>query len=148
MAILNNSVIKESQLQSLETRILAGTNGVDLDYLGYDHTDTDASIIKKRDKANVNRVLFWLASKKDDYVRESFKGGVLYSLLGVLCNTTNLSEWEQTITSRFNSAFANDMNIMYLKLYTDKNYKKITVTMIVKDLVESSIFTVSTEASV
>lgn len=148
MAILNNSVIKESQLQSLETRILSGTNGVDLNYLGYDHTDTDSSIIKERDKANVNRVLFWLASKKDDYVRESFKGGVLYSLLGVLCNTTNLSEWEQTITSRFNSAFANDMSIVYLKLYTDKNYKKIAVTMVVKDLVESSIFTVSTEASV
>jgi hypothetical protein len=147
MAVLNNSVINDSQLKSLKDRIYYGTNSIDLNYLGYDHTDPDSSIIKKRDEANVNRVLFWLSSKKDDYIRESLKGGVLYSLLGVLCNTTNLTEWEQTITVQFNSAFANDMSLMYIKLYSDKAYRKIIVTMVVKDLVDESVFTVSTEAS-
>lgn len=147
MAVLNNSVIKDSQLKSLKDRIYYGTNSIDLNFRGYDHTDPDSSIIMKRDKANVNRVLFWLSSKKDDYIRESLKGGVLYSLLGVLCSTTNLSEWEQTITVQFNSAFANDMSLMYIKLYADKNYRKIIVTMVVKDLVDESVFTVSTEAS-
>lgn len=147
MAVLNNSIIKESQIKSLETQIIEGTNNVDLNYLGYDHTDPDTSIVVERDKANVNRVLFWLASKKDDYIRESFKGGILYSLLGTLCSTTNLSEWEQTISTRFNNAFSGDMSIVYLKLYADKNYRKILVTMVVRDIVENSIFTVSTEAT-
>lgn len=147
MAVLNNSVIKESQIKSLETQIIEGTNRLDLNYFGYDHTNPDSGIVVNRDKANVNRVLFWLASKKDDYIRESFKGGILYSLLGTLCNTTNLSEWEQTISSRFNSAFSGDMSIMYIKLYADKNYRRILVTMAVKDIIENSIFTVSTEAT-
>ena len=148
MAVLNTSVINESQLKSIETRILSNSNGVDLNYLGFDHTDTDSKIIKTREEANINRVLFWLASKPDDYIREPLKGGILYSLMGTLCNATNLSEWEQKITSRFNSAFSDDMSLVYLKLYTDRSYKKIIVTMVVKDIVENSIFSVSTEATV
>lgn len=147
MAVLNNSVIKESQIKSLEERVYKSTHGVDLNYLGYDSTDKNSKLVLERDKANVNRVLFWLASKKDDYIRESFKGGVLYDLLGVSCSTINLSDWEKIITERFNDSFSNDMQLMYLKLTADKNYKKIIVNMVVRDIVENSVFTVATEAS-
>lgn len=147
MAVLNSSVINESQIKSLKERVYKSTHGIDLNYLGYDSTDNNSKLVLERDKANVNRVLFWLASKKDDYIRESFKGGVLYELLGVSCNTTNLSDWEKTITERFNESFSSDMQLMYIKLITDKDFKKIIVNMVVRDIVENSVFTVATEAS-
>lgn len=147
MAVLNNSVIKESQIKSLEERVYNATNGIDLSYTGYDSSDSNSKLVLERDKANVNRVLFWLASKRDDYVRESFKGGVLYDLLGVVCNTTNLKDWESIITERFNESFSNDMQLVLVKLSVDKNYKKIIVNMVVRDIVENSVFTVATEAS-
>lgn len=148
MSVLNNSVIKESQIKSLKERVYTATNSIDINYLGFDCFNSNSKIALTRDSANTNRVLFWLSTKKDDYIRESFKGGVLYSLLGVLCNTTNLTEWEKIITEKFNDNFSNDLQLLYLKLTVDKNYKKLTVNMIVKDIVENSVFTVATEASV
>lgn len=150
MSKLNRALVGDLQTTTLKEKIQNSIQGTDLWWLGYDHnsgTNPTTTIVSTNVRANVNRVLLWLASKENDYVREPLKGGVLYNLLGTLNNSTNLSQWEDLIKSRFNEEFANDLDLLMLTLTPDPTYKRLYVQMIVRDKVTNKTFPVSTEAS-
>lgn len=146
MSRLNRSLIDDVQSKTLEERIESAVNGIDVDYLGFDKSDPKSTFIKTGTDANVNRVLFWLSSKRKDYVREEFKGGILYDLLGQLCSDTNLAEWENAISAKFNEEFSGDLNLVLLRLTADKTYRRLIINMVVQDRVKNVTFPVSTEA--
>lgn len=146
MSRLNRSLIDDVQSKTLEERIESAVNGIDIDYLGFDKSDPKSTFIKTGTDANVNRVLFWLSSKRKDYVREEFKGGILYDLLGQLCSDTNLAEWENAISAKFNEEFSGDLNLVLLRLTADKTYRRLIINMVVQDRVKNVTFPVSTEA--
>lgn len=150
MSKLNRALVGDLQTTTLKEKIQNSIQGTDLWWLGYDHnsgTNPTTTIVSTNVRANINRVLLWLASKENDYVREPLKGGILYNLLGTLSNNTNLSQWEDLIKSRFNEEFANDLDLLLLTLTPDPTYKKLYVQMIVRDKVTNKTFPVSTEAS-
>lgn len=147
MARLNRSIIGELQSQTLKENIEKSLNGVDISYLGKDRLST-RTLVKYGYDAHVNRALFWLSSKRDDYVREDLKGGVLYDLLGILDNSTDLKEWEDIIKNRFNDEFRNDLELIMLNLVMDKKRKTLILNMIIKDTVENKTFPASTEVKI
>lgn len=150
MSKLNKSLISDSQTRTLSERIQNAIQGTDLWWLGYDHNSNQnptQTIVCTNTRAHINRVLLWLASKECDYVREPLKGGILYNLLGTLSHDTNLSTWEDIIKSRFNEEFAQDLDLLLIKLTPDKSYRKLTVQMIVRDKIANKTFPVTTEAS-
>lgn len=141
---LNQSLVGAYQTRDLKENIDRGLNTVDLNYAGFNAASED-SFEKYKMKSHVNRVLLWLASKPYDYVRESFKGGVLYNLLGKLSNDTTVEEWKSTITEKFNEEFSNELSIMLMQINLDKINKKAILKMIVKDNINKLTFTVNTE---
>ena len=145
--MVQNSIIKDIQDKTIGTLIEKTNNGVDINYLGYSSVYRNP-IVKSGTNAHINRVLFWLSSKRDDYVRESFKGGILYDLLNIRCNDEELSSWEQTIKSKFNEEFSGELELVYLKLSSNPKQRKITINMIVRDRLENKTFPVSTEAKI
>ena len=104
MAKLNSSYISDLQSTSLEEKIESSKNSVDLYYEGYDR-NSNIAFEQYGKYAHINRVLLWLSTKPRDYVRSSFTGGILYSLLGQLGNDTNLKSWENDIREKFNEEF-------------------------------------------
>ena len=142
-----NSIINMAQENLLKNLVDTSNNGVDINYLGYSSLKNN-SIVKKGTNAHVNRVLFWLSSKRDDYVRESFKGGILYDLINIRCTQEELNSWEQTIKTKFNEEFSGELELVYLKLTSNPKQKKITINMIIRDRLENSTFPLSTEAKV
>ena len=145
--MVQNSIIKDIQDKTIGTLIEKTNNGVDINYLGYSAVNRN-SIVKSGTDAHINRVLFWLSSKRDDYVRESFKGGILYDLLNIRCNDEELSSWEQTIKSKFNEEFSGELELVYLKLSSNPKQRKIIINMIVRDRLENKTFPISTEAKI
>lgn len=145
--MVQNSIIKDTQDKTIGTLIEKTNNGVDINYLGYSAVNRN-SIVKSGTDAHINRVLFWLSSKRDDYVRESFKGGILYDLLNIRCNDEELSSWEQTIKSKFNEEFSGELELVYLKLSSNPKQRKIIINMIVRDRLENKTFPISTEAKI
>ena len=145
--MVNNSIIKNTQDKTIVSLIDKSNNGVDINYLGYSSV-LRSPIVKSGTNAHINRVLFWLSSKRDDYVRESFKGGILYDLLNIRCNDEELTSWEQTIKSKFNEEFSGELELIYLKLNSNPKQRKITINMIVRDRLENKTFPVSTEANI
>lgn len=145
--MVNNSIIKNTQDKTIVSLIDKSNNGVDINYLGYSSV-LRSPIIKSGTNAHINRVLFWLSSKRDDYVRESFKGGILYDLLNIRCNDEELTSWEQTIKSKFNEEFSGELELVYLKLNSNPKQRKITINMIVRDRLENKTFPISTEANI
>lgn len=146
MSRLNTSLAADYQARSLSERMYTSTNGADLSYQGFSRRGTASTPTLYRKAANVNRVLFWLSSKRHDYVRESSKGGVLYSLLGQLCSDTNLKDWERILQDRFNEEFADDMTMMFVRLTADRTYRRLTINMAVRDRLDDTVFPVTTEA--
>lgn len=147
MARLNKSIIGELQSQTLKQKIDTSLNGVDIDYKGRSRVSPD-TLVKNGYSAHINRALFWLSSKRDDYIRESFKGGVLYDLLGVLGNDTNLKDWEEIIRNKFNEEFSNDLELMVINLSMNKQRKMLSITMIIRDVIKNRTFPVSMEAKI
>lgn len=145
--MVNNSIIKNTQDKTIVSLIDKSNNGVDINYLGYSSI-LRSPIIKSGTNAHINRVLFWLSSKRDDYVRESFKGGILYDLLNIRCTDEELTSWEQTIKSKFNEEFSGELELVYLKLSSNPKQRKITINMIVRDRLENKTFPISTEANI
>lgn len=148
MARLNKSLINDLQSFTFEEKVEDSQVGLDINYLGYDKNIPNLKFLKYGTDANVNRVLFWLGSKKTDFVREPNKGGVLYELIGSLSNNTNLKEWESGIKDKFNQEFSDDMQILVLNLSANHKLKKLTINMIVMDKVTNRTFPVGTEASI
>ena len=147
MPKLNKSIIGELQDLSLKDKIDRSHRGVDIDFQGANSLNIEG-LVKIGYDAHINRAFLWLASKRNDYVRESFKGGVLYDLLGILDSNTNLTYWEDTIKRRFNDEFSNDLELLTLKLTMDKTRRKLTLNMIVKDNLENKTFPASTEVKI
>ena len=143
--MVQNSIIKNVQEKTIKTLVDNINNGVDINYLGYSSIG-NRPIVKQGTDAHVNRVLFWLSSKRDDYIRESFKGGILYDLLNIRCNDEELTSWEQTIKEKFNDEFSGELELVYLKLTSNPKQKKIIINMIVRDKLENKTFPISTEA--
>lgn len=149
MSRLNKSLIGDIQsTPTISSKIDAIPEKYgDINYLGYDSSTKDDSFYLSGNDVYENQVLFWLSSKKGDYVRQPNKGGILYSLLGQLNSDTNLSEWEQDITSAFNEEFGGFLSLMYIKLYTDKSFRRLVITMIVMDNITKKTATITTGAS-
>lgn len=145
--MVNNSIIKNTQDKTIVSLIDKSNNGVDINYLGYSSI-LRSPIIKSGTNAHINRVLFWLSSKRDDYVRESFKGGILYDLLNIRCTDEELTSWEQTIKSKFNEEFSGELELVYLKLSSNPKQRKIIINMIVRDRLENKTFPISMEAKI
>mgnify|MGYP004514823037 CR=1 FL=1 len=149
MANSNSYIASELQTRSFRDKIELTSSGVDFNWRGFDHT---ADSTKKWNNlelrgvdANVNRVLFWLASKPYDYIRSNTRGGVLYELIGGINNDPNTQLWEESIRTGFNTEFSNDLDLLYLNLKLDKSERSLGITMIVRDKITNRTFPVSTE---
>lgn len=137
---LNNRVfLGEKQTLDIKSNLGAMLRSVDLNYQG------GKNLILENRKANVNRVLFWLTSKKLDFVREPSKGGYLYSMMGTLSNTSNLDIMAEQLKVALNSEFAGDLECIYSKLnskFTEKG-RSLEVNLIVRDLLDNNLYTIS-----
>lgn len=147
MAKINRSIIGELQSKTFKEKIDTSLNGVDIDFLGRNRK-SPSLIIKNGYDAHVNRALFWLSSKRDDYIRESFKGGVLYDLLGIIGNNPNLSEWEENIKRRFNEEFSSDLELLLVNLKMNKMKRTLSVNIIVRDKIENRTFPATMEVRI
>lgn len=147
MVRLNSSYISDLQSRDLETKIESSKNTVDLWYEGYDRNNPSRSFEQYGKYSHVNRALLWLASKPRDFVRSSWTGGVLYSLIGQLGSDTNLKEWEDEIMERFNEEFAGDLQLMYITLNIDKKRRVLSINMIVRDAISNEMYPITTEAT-
>ncbi len=148
MARLNKSLVNDLQSKTFEEKLIDSYTGIDFNYLGYDKSNPKSKLVLTGTAANVNRVLFWLSSKKTDYVREPNKGGILYELIGKINNDTNIHAWEEDIIDKFNNEFFGDMQMISLSLTPDKKRNKLVINMIVMDKILNRTFTVGTEASI
>lgn len=142
----NKSLMGDLQTYNLQEKIELASNEVDLNYNGYDVQNPKSVFTQVGYAAHVNRVLFWITSKRNDYVRSSFKGGVIYDILGKLATESNLEYWEKNILQRFNMEFSNDLTLLSVKLSTDKNKRYLKINMVVQDKMSNHTFTVNTEA--
>ena len=145
MPTLNSSYISDAQTRSLDEKVQDTRNTVDLYYQGFDRM-TEESFEKYGMQSHVNRALLWLESKPNDYVRESFKGGVLYGLLAQNSNEPNLREWETLIRDRFNEEFMGDLSLVYVRLSMDKQRRILHINMMVKDNIARLTSTITTQA--
>lgn len=145
MARLNNSLINDNQSRTLSQRVDTLTNTVDLNYNGYSTLNINDSFEKYGVYSHINRVLLWLASKPHDFVRSSLKGGILYSLLGTLQKDSVAQEWEEIIMERFNENFSGELSMLTCKVTFDKQRRKVTVSVVVKDNVNQSVFSLNVE---
>lgn len=119
----------------------------DLSYTGYDRHHLEQPFELNGYPAHVNRVLFWLASKPNDYIRQSYKGGVLYSLLAQKSSEINLAEWKNEIQNRFNQDFGQDLLLTVLDLSLDSKNKTLTLKMVVQDNITKAMIPVTTGVS-
>lgn len=142
----NKSLMSDLQTYDLDKRVEVSTNGIDFNFQGFNSNNDSSELIKYGTDANINRVLFWFSTKRNDYTRSVFKGGILYDLLGELNSNTNLEEWERTIQNRFNDEFSNDLSLLMIKLIPDKMFRKLRINMVVQDRIENRTFPISTEA--
>lgn len=147
MAELNKYLISDSQTKSLEERIEIINNGIDLRLSGYDLQD-GKSIVCTKNEAVINRALFWLTSKEDDFVRNPGHGGTLYDLVGVGITDSNLSAWESSIKDRFNAEFGSELNLIYFKLTGKKDQHKIQMDLLVQDALAKRNYTFSLETDI
>lgn len=146
----NPSRISDLQSYTISQNINISLRGIDLNYNGYKKINPNSrnkTLVLSGVQASANRVLFWLSSKRDDYVRSYLKGGVLYDLLGVIAHEDNLEYWKEEIVRRFNEEFSGEMAILFIELKINKKTKTLIVNMIVKDNFNNVTFPVNTEAA-
>lgn len=140
----NKSYIDELQSKDLKQTTEVTLNAVDLNWLGFSRRNTKKGLELYGVDAHINRALLWLAGKSLDYVRESSKSGVLQEFVGKSLEDANLSEWEVKIRKYFNAEFANDLDLVYLKLQGNKMTKDLKIEMIVRDAITNRVFPIST----
>lgn len=149
MARLNRVfIIDEHQEYLLQDAVSDLQNDCDLNYLGYNRLNSKQKFFVKGKEAHINRVLLWLASKSNDYVRQSLKGGVLYSLLGQKAAEPDLEAWKAEIKTRFNHDFSQDLTLITLDLDMNKTTKVLGIRMIIQDNITKAMIPVSTGVSV
>lgn len=144
MATLNRELIGDFQSLDLSQRVAKTFTGVDLSYTGYDRHNPKSFERFNKD-AHINRVLFWLSSRKGDFVRQPGEGGILYSIVGQLSSNFNTSLWEKVIADAFNTRFSNDLSLVSLNISIDKATRILTIDMVVRDLYDDKLFTVAEE---
>lgn len=143
----NSPIMTDLQSSSVNKNIYRGLTRVDLNYRGYDSRNPSKnSLVLNEPDADVNRVLFWLSSKRDDYVRSYLKGGVLYDLLGTIASSPNLEYWKGEITRRFNEEFNGELVLLFIDLTIDKGRRTLKLEMIVQNRYLGTTFPVNTEA--
>ena len=144
----NTSLITDLQSSDIPRNINIDSRRIDINYRGYDSRKALKNFVLSGVNADANRVLFWLSSKRDDYVRSYLKGGVLYELLGEIANSDNLDYWKGEISRRFNDEFSGEMNLLYIDLDIDKKRKTLRIGMMVQDRLLGVTFPVNTEAGI
>lgn len=143
----NSPIMTDLQSSSVNKNIYRGLTRVDLNYRGYDsRKPSKNSLVLNEPDADVNRVLFWLSSKRDDYVRSYLKGGVLYDLLGTIASSPNLEYWKGEITRRFNEEFNGELVLLFIDLTINKGRRTLKLEMIVQNRYLGTTFPVNTEA--
>lgn len=150
MSLMNSAFRSESQTKTLPERIVPIIRSTDLSCFGIDnegHTQSDFVVSGKQ--SHINRALFWLSSKNYDFIREPDKGGYLYMLLGTINSNSNLQVLEEQLRQAFNIEFANDLEVVYVKLTSKRTNKQngLIVNMVVRDLIDNSLYTIAKEAS-
>ena len=137
-------LISESQDITLARRANGVVNGVDLNYLGYDIDELSSVLVLEGTEALKNRVLFWFLTKPGDFVREPNKGGPLYDLLGRPFSESERENIELTIKTKFSESFeSSDLELTTLTVTPEPTSRKWQIQMIVTDLVERDLFTIS-----
>jgi hypothetical protein len=97
-----------NRIEELKRKFLTVTEYVDLYFRGIyvDPSSGEPLIAVSRDKALENSVKIWMLSRKGDYYREPFKGGVLDLLLGTPLDESRSEEIKSAITSKFQEDFS------------------------------------------
>lgn len=144
MARLNKSLVGEFQETILSDQIKEINSSLDLNYRGFNRENPKDFLIKYNSQATVNRVLFWLTSKPNDYIRQSYKGGLLYAMLGSKSTDIDVQKWETEIRNKFNQDFSSDLTLTLLKLDVDKFRKILTIQMIVQDNITKAMTPITT----
>lgn len=132
----------------MSTKRNADSGKIDFNYMGFNSQNKNSRFALSDIDADINRVLFWLSSKRDDYIRSILKGGVLYDLLGVINNTENLNYWKEEISRRFNSEFSGELILLFIDLVPDKKRRTLQIGMVVQDRFLGVTFPVKTEAAI
>ena len=144
----NAPLMTDVQSSNQSKNINIGIRRVDFNYKGNNSQKPKSSkFVLSGVEADVNRVLFWLSSKRDDYVRSYLKGGVLYDLIGEITHSSNLTYWKEEITRRFNEEFNGEMILLFIDLNIDKKRRILKVGMVVQDRFLGITFPVNTEAA-
>lgn len=144
MPTLNSSYISDIQTQNLSEKVETYKNTIDLKYDGYDRYE-DIPFERKGMYSHANRVLLWLASKPNDYVRGNLRGGVLYSLIAQKMNDYNLSDWENTLRNKFNEEFSGELSLVYIKLIENNEKNTLSINLMVRDALSKEAFPLQTE---
>lgn len=144
MARLNKALVGELQEMVFSDQIKEIKGSLDLNYRGYNRENPKDFLVKTNYLATVNRVLFWLTSKPNDYIRQSYKGGLLYSMLGSKAADIDIQKWETEIRNKFNQDFSQDLTLTLLKLDMDNFRKVLTIQMIVQDNITKAMTPITT----
>lgn len=111
-----------ARLEELKKKFIDTTEYVDLYFRGIyvDPSTREPRIAVKRDKALENIVKMWMLSRRGDFYREPFRGGVLDLLLA-----TPLSEDQrETIAASIRSKFEKDFTLIELKsIFVEIDYE-------------------------
>lgn len=144
MARLNKALVGELQETVFSDQIKEVKGSLDLNYRGFNRGNPKDFLVKTNYLATVNRVLFWLTSKPNDYIRQSYKGGLLYSMLGSKAADIDVQKWETEIRNKFNQDFSQDLTLTLLKLDVDNFRKVLTIQMIVQDNITKAMTPITT----
>lgn len=141
-------IISELQNQKFTTFAKEYIDGVDLNYQGSSSEAGSYPFIMRGTDTMRNKVLFWLSSVKGDYVRESSKGGILYSLLGSTMTEEAALRTKSAITAFFAAHFQQDLQLLEVSVVADKPTRRWIVTLYVQDPIRRELFTAAVGVSI
>jgi len=144
--ITTSPLLSEVQNQSFAYSAQALINGKDLSYKGFDlevSAQDGSAFSLEGTEAIKNKVMLWMVSSYGDYVREPYKGGPLHNLIGRTMTDENAIEIIASISSAFQSFFANDLVLINVDATPDKVNRRWKIRVLVRDPIRRELFDIA-----
>ena len=143
-------------LSEIQTKMFGETarkfiDGKDLNYKG---NSLLADVSQQEDfvldgtEAIKNKVLLWLTSSQGDYVREPYKGGILWGFLGKSLTDYNASTIQQDIQTYFAANFQGELELINVNVQKDIENRRWKIEMFVKDPIRRETFNLAVGVSI
>lgn len=148
--INSTPILSELQNRKFAQGAADHINGTDLNYQGNstEVSSFEQPFVVEGMGAMRNKVLFWLSSVRGDYVRESSKGGILYSLLGHTMTDDAAAAARSALTTFFAAHFTQDLRLLDVSVVADKHQRRWVVTLYVQDLIRREVFSAAVGVSI